>query len=395
MDNRTAADLTPLPYHANVVAYLRSREPEVWRWASSLSVLDQHAQDVRAHLLRETYRLTPEAHASPYAICARAMERLGIAAPATLYQTGDGAMNAALCFLPGEVHIVLQGPVLERLSESELLALFGHELAHFKLWSDDGGVYHTADRILDHTLADPGASASHFETARLYRLHTEIYADRGGAIAAQDALPAISTLVKVYTGLTSVDPASYLDQSVELEQRDPSPSQGTSHPESYVRARGLEQWWSGASDCDTWLHTRLRGPIEMERLDLTDQVYLEALTRRFFARFLGTAALRSDRILTQARAYFPDWSDQIEPVALEELRSERVGDSVRDYLHFVMLDLALSDDDLRDEALLEAGKLAHALGSHERFAAALRNEVGMAKRDADKLMSLAAKRGSP
>lgn len=55
-------------------------------------------------------------------------------------------MNATLFFLPGEVHVVLQGPVLERLQGIELLALFGHELAHYRLWSEHGGDYIVTDR---------------------------------------------------------------------------------------------------------------------------------------------------------------------------------------------------------------------------------------------------------
>ncbi|NWE37542.1 hydrolase, partial [Pseudomonas gingeri] len=32
------SSLTPLPYHQQVVEYLKTREPAVWDWASSLGV---------------------------------------------------------------------------------------------------------------------------------------------------------------------------------------------------------------------------------------------------------------------------------------------------------------------------------------------------------------------
>ena len=54
------SSLTPLPYHQRVVDYLKAHEPVVWEWASSLGVQQEHAQDVRAQLLRDTYRLSPE-----------------------------------------------------------------------------------------------------------------------------------------------------------------------------------------------------------------------------------------------------------------------------------------------------------------------------------------------
>ncbi|MGN5476595.1 M48 family metalloprotease [Cupriavidus basilensis] len=82
-------------------------------------------------LLRDTYRIEADAHADVHAALAQAMSRLGIEARATLYQSPGQDMNASLVYVPGEVHIVLQGPLLERLAPPELLAVFGHELAHY------------------------------------------------------------------------------------------------------------------------------------------------------------------------------------------------------------------------------------------------------------------------
>src|SRR5439155_9677434 len=95
--------LRPLPYHDAVLGYLKSEEPHVWRWAASATARDDHAQEVRTALLKETYRLDPAAHEQPYQCARSAAQRLGIEAPITLYQLGDGPMNAALYYLPGEV----------------------------------------------------------------------------------------------------------------------------------------------------------------------------------------------------------------------------------------------------------------------------------------------------
>lgn len=377
--------LSPLPYHLTVVSHLKQEEPEVWAWASSVGAQAQHLEDLRTSLLRETYRLTPESHPDAYARCGEVMAKLGIEASATLYQAGAGDMNAALVYAPGEVHMVLHGPILERLSSEEFVALLGHELSHYRLWSRDGGDFHTASRILDHTMADPGAAASHVQTARLYSLHTEIYADRGAAFAAGSAAPAISTLVKVQTGLQSVDPAGYLKQAEELEGEDAGVSEARSHPETYLRAQAVDKWWRKDPELDAWMRRRLQGPLTMERLDLADQVTLTGLTRRFIARFLADESLRSEAVLAQVRAYFPDWKDD-EPVAdTDELTAERIAPSVRDYLGYVMLDLALVDPDLRDHALLEAAKTARVLGGEEGFVASLRKDAGLTRRDVDAL----------
>ena len=373
-------------YHQDVVAHLKATEPEVWAWASSLNVLEQHVRDTRSMLLRETYRLTNYGHLKAYATAERVLERLEIDAPIVLYQGGDGTMNASLYFLPGEVHVVLHGPVLEKLSEPELTALLGHEMAHFKLWSDRDGEFHTAERILQHTQADPNAAPSHAETLRLYGLHTELYADRGAAVAAQSALPAISTLVRVHTGLASVDPAAYLQQAEELEAADASISKGVSHPESYLRALAVDKWWRRDPDMSQWLRKRLHGPLNMDRLDLCDQLALTRITRRFIALLLRPDFMQGERILTQARAYFPDWGLSEPCASLDELGPDQIADSVREYLNFVMLDLALADPDVQTQALQEAAKTARELGSLDALLAALKRDVGFGKREVDKIV---------
>jgi len=171
-------------------------------------------------------------------------------------------MNGALLFIPGEVHLIFHGPVLEKLSREERVALIGHELAHYKLWSIEDGTFHIANQILDHGLAYPGARASHTETARLYRLYTELYADRGGALAVGQTAPAMAILVKTMTGLTNVDAASYLKQAAELDAAG-STSQGNSHPEAFLRAQAVDRWWNGDAELNSWTDARLRGPLSL------------------------------------------------------------------------------------------------------------------------------------
>jgi len=377
--------LRPLPYHLRLVDYLKRAEPEVWKWASSFAAQDQHVQEVRAGLLRETYRLTPESHPDVYAACRAVMAKLEIEAPVTLYQAGGDSMNAALFYLPGEVHVLFYGPVLEKLGPDELAALLGHELSHYRLWSLDGGDYHTVSRILDHTLADPGASASHANTARLYDLFTEVYADRGAAFVTGAAGPSISTLVKVRTGIHAVDPEAYLAQARELEAGPPRLSEGQSHPEIYLRAQAVGKWVEGDPGLDDWLRLRLQGPLSMSKLDLIDQAELETLTRRFVSRFVAQEAMRSDLVMSQVKRYFPDWSDAEATVELDAITPEHADDSVRDYLGFVMLDLALADPDVRDHALLEAARAANDLGRAEAFLEALKREGGLPKREVEGL----------
>jgi len=381
--------LRPLDYHLTVVDYLRRYEPEVWKWSGARSTSAEKIESLRSALLRDTYRIDEEAHRDIHAALSLAMTRLGIAAPATLYQS-PGEMNASLIFVPGEVHIIAQGPLLERLSGDELLAVFGHELSHYLLWSRDEASFLVADRILNDALTASDA-ISHRETYRRYVLYTELFADRGSAIAAGAVAPAVSALVKINTGMGMVDAAAYLRQAAEIESKEDRRSEAPSHPETFIRARALALWWERAPDLEQWIASRLQGPLDLECLDLPGQLRMQELTRGFLAHFLAGTALASDAVLAQLRMMFPDWQDNEPVIGIEHFGSGTAGDSVRNYLNALMLDVALADPDQRDAALLRAGQLAKTLGSLESLHKNLRRDAGFGKREMDKYKRQLAK----
>lgn len=385
--------LEPLAYHRAVVEHLRENEPEIWRWAASQQTREEQAGEMRALLLRQTYRLDAEAHPEIYEDCRAVLGKLGLDAPVTLYQAADGTMNAALCFVPGEVHLVLYGPVLEKLSRPERIALLGHELAHYKLWSIDGGAYHVATTILDHALAYPGTANSHAETARVYRLHTELYADRGGAVAAEAPGPAIATLIKTMTGLLTVDADSYLRQAAELEGQNLS-SQGDTHPEIFMRAQALDQWWRSDEGLEAWLEKRIRGPLSIDTLDLPRQHEMTALTRRFLARLAADPAAASDAIAAQLKRYFPDWGPAETAATDEALSPGRFDAPTRDYLVALSVDLAMADPDSRDAMLVAGARLAQVYDGLEAFRGALKRDLKMNKRESDKLLAPLGKKAA-
>lgn len=382
--------LEALAYHHELISYLRRDEPHAWEWSASATQSPQ-VDDIRSAMLRDTYRLEPAGHARVFAACETAMARLDIAAPATLYQATDGSMNASLVFVPGEVHLVFFGPILEKLSDAELLALMGHELAHYRLWSTGEQEHYRASRTIDHALSYPEAKPSHRETARLLSLHTELFADRGAAIAAGDPGPAIAVLIKVMTGLTSVDSEAYLRQAREVETAG-AKSQGMSHPEAYLRARALQLWWEGDPALDDWLARHLHGPLSIEALDLIGQSRLTRMTRSFLARFRRDIEGDSEEITTQLRAAFPDFGQRDEvPLDLAEIGIERIDDATRDYFVALMFDLAMADRDATEMVMLAAAKTAAEIGATERLTATLRRDLKWTKARADKLVAQAAK----
>lgn len=382
--------LEPLGYHSDVITYLQREERHAWEWSDS-GAQAQQSDEVRDAMLRGTYRLEPASHAAVFEACQTAMARLGIAAPVSLYQANDGSMNASLAYVPGEIHLVFFGPILEKLGQPELLALMGHELSHYLLWSMDDRAHYRASRLFDHALSYPDAKPSHRETARLLSLHTELFADRGAAIAADAPGPAIAALIKVMTGLTHVDPEAYLRQAQEAEASG-GKSQGLSHPEIFLRARALQLWWDDDPDLAGWLDKHLHGPLSIEALDLMGQVRLTQMTRAFLARFMAEMAGGSDEISAQMRAVFPDFGEQAEAaIELTEIGAERIDDATRDYFIALMFDLAMADRDATDAVMLAAAKTAAEIGATERLTGALRRDLKWTKARADKLVAQAAK----
>lgn len=391
-ESRSTPALEPLAYHHLIVDHLRDHEPEIWAWGSSQQAREEQVREMRAYLLRETYRLDAAAHPEVHEECAAVMAKFGIEAPVTLYQASDGAMNAALCFVPGEIHLLFHGPVLEKLSREERIALLGHELAHYKLWSVEGGAFYTATTILDHALAYPRPAASHIETARLYRLHTELYADRGGAVAAGAAAPAIATLVKTMTGLAAVDPQAYLRQAIEAGA-DAAASQGETHPEIFLRAQALDRWWRGEPDAGAWIDARIRGPLSLAALDLPRQHEATALTRAFLTRLAAHPAADAESAGALIRRFFPDWHGGEPAIDDAALSPDRLDASLREYLVSLSLDVAMADPDGRDAMLSAGAALAAVYDGTEPFKSALKRDLKFNKAAIDAVFAPIRKAG--
>lgn len=401
----TFAALATMPYHDEVIALLRAEEPQAWAWASSAEARSEHAQQLRALLLENSYRLDADAHPHLHAACAAAARRLQVAAPISLYHGTDSDSNAAILYVPGEVHIIFHGSLHERLETAELEAVLGHELAHFVLCERDDGAWMTADRLLRMSAADPAVSDSVRETARLFGLYTEAFADRGGAVACGALEPAVAALVKVRTGLARVSAESYLRQAAEVCAAMKGRSDATTHPEIFVRTQALRLWCEahagGAEEplaiaAETWLRGALEGSLDIDALDLAGQQRLGTLTRRVIGQFLRPAALRSEGMLACARQFFPDATPADGPdPALRDTIAPATG--VHGYVAALLLDFAVADRTLDDVPFAQALTLAGELGLLEAFerlaATALklsRRQLAKARADAVPLLERAA-----
>ncbi|HEV3119231.1 MAG TPA: M48 family metalloprotease [Gemmataceae bacterium] len=378
---------SPLPYHLAVVDYLKREEADLWKWFSSTRTRSEYADAIRLDLLKSTYRIEPATQPKLYAGAQEVLAKYSLQVPVTFYQAQTGAgMNASLAYIPGEAHIILAGPVLAALSEVELLAVLGHELAHFLLFDQWEGQFLTATELLDGLCNDAAAAPAHVETGRLFRLYSEVFADRGALHASQDTTAAISTLIKMETGLTEVSAESYLRQAEEIFSKSQASANQLTHPESYIRARALKLWADQGEHAAGEIDRMIQGAPTLDRLDLLGQQRVAGTTRRLLKLFLAPAWSQTEPLLAHARLFFSDFAADgmsEESVLMNELQA--LAPSLRDYYCYVLLDFVAVDRELVENSLASALVLSKRLGFGERFTELAQKELGISKRHFGKI----------
>lgn len=383
-----------LSYQRQIVELLRSEEPELWRWHASVRQSSAHADAVRLELLKSTYRLDRTVHAAVYIQLDAVMERLGLAVPATLYQaqsTAGGGLNATLWFMPEEVHLVLHGPLLTTLAPAELTAVLAHELGHHLLWTMEDGAYAVADRVLEATVGHAQAELVHHETARRWRLHTELFCDRVALLITGEREVVVRTLVRIETGAAEVDGVAYIAQACETLARGAAGG-GVTHPDCFIRALALNVDGGDATDDDT-IARLVGGPLDPLNVDLPDQRRLVELTRAALAAALSPTFMRSEAVMAHARLFFHDVAP---PDGFASITLPVAGDNLRDYLCHLLLGVALADRDLGDPALAHALLVARSwawegqlLDLIERELKRPRAELTTLAREAERLVAAA------
>ena len=410
-------ELRPLAYHADIVTRLEALEPRGWavfaRAATQASTPPASTEgedlgsgeDLEQQLLRHAYRMEAEAHPRVHEAARRAGAALEVSVPISIYQLeGADQANAALAYRPSEAVIAFSGNILALLSDDELVACFGHELAHHRLWSEDASRLLVADRFLGALSIDAATPPYYLETGRRYDLATELYADRGSFLACGSLEVTVSSLVKLATGLGDIDPAAYLRQA-----RDAHPERGAggaTHPETVLRAWALEHWANG--DGDEAVRTLLAPGLDIERLDLVDRERLEALTRQLVMDALAPTWMQTDAVTGHARHFLVDvlatapgrsrlgWTRQQSSdgatLPVETRVPEEASTETRRFLAYVLLDLATVDPDLDDEPLVECLAVAREAGIEPAFEALVKKEIGASAKSWESLRRRALER---
>lgn len=384
METSPPTFLQPLPYHFELRDYLRTQEPALWNWFSSVQAQTDYTESLRLDLLKSTYRLDVESHPDLYRTVEEVKKALVLDIPVTVYQAQHAPQaNAALLYMRGEGHLVLSGPILTLLEADELKSVIGHELAHYHFWANHDGDFHIVDRILQSMAQDPRAESSHIESARCCQLYTEIFADRGSLLVTGNIQPVVSSLVKIQTGLSQVSAASYLKQADEIFAKSKVKTSELSHPEAFIRARSLSLWEAQNEDAAMLIDEMIRGSMQLDRLDLLGQVQLSKQTRAFLEIILRPRWMRTDSVLAHAKMFF----DDIRPGS-EELKVEqwKLSDpKLREYFCYLLLDFAVADPELEEMPLMAALEITNQLEWEKVFDKLATKELKVKAKDLKRL----------
>lgn len=368
--------LTALDYHKKTAAYFQQQQ-QAWSFFSTHHLREEQLKDFKTGLLKNSYRFTEAAETGLYEKVKTAKEKLELSLPVILYQAEHTAeMGAGIAYLDNEAHIVFSGNIIQHLSGEELLAVIGHELSHVHLYTQQNGEVEVADRMVSAIANHHGTTPAHYETARLFRLYTEIFCDRGAYMVTGHYAPIISSLVKLSTGLNTVNADSYIQQAEDIFSADAqTKTSGISHPENFIRARAIWFWHSRQNEADTLTRQMIEGHTSIEDLDLFKQQEITQLTEQLVQLILQPEWMKTPNTLALAKQYFNHFSPNV-PAGTGTIAAQvqQLHNNLQDYLAYVLYDFATNDKQLEDVPMGYCFYIADELNMSRSFAATVKKE---------------------
>lgn len=365
-----------LDYHHITTNYFQQNLP-VWQFFANHTHKEEQLKQFKTDLLKNTYKFDEVSDAGLYQKVDFAKEKLNLSIPVVLYQAQNTEeINASIIYLNGEAHIVFSGKLIQLLSEDEMQAIIAHELSHVQLYTQLNGDIEITDRIITAIANNQGSTPAHYETARLFKLYTEIFCDRGAYIVTGNYEPIISSLVKISTGLQSVNADSYIKQADEIfAAAADTKTSGISHPENFIRARAIWLWHSKGNEAEPIIKQMIEGNTNIEELDLFKQKQISTITEQIIKYLLHPQWMQTAQTIALGKQYFSTiqlngLSDKTKLLS----QIENMHSNLQDYLAYILYDFATTDKILEDVPLGYCFFLADELKLDKSFVNAIKKE---------------------
>lgn len=313
-----------LSYHRQVFQYFKKQQ-KTWDFFAADKTKEEQLVEYKTELLKNTYKFDETNDPKLYNLLGEAKEKLALTdLPVQVYQAQNtDELNATIIYFKKEAHIVLSGQIRELLSEREMLSVLAHELAHVKLYTMLDGQVEVADRIITAIANNYDSEPAYYETARLFKLYTEIYCDRGAYEVLADIEPVITSLIKAATGLKEVSAESYIQQAEDIFSADNrTKAHSFSHPENFIRTRAIKLWAEKKEEAEEEISRMIEGWTDLDQLDIFKQKELSDLTIEFIELFLKPKWFQSPLILSHATQFFANYTRNPEALLEMEFREK-------------------------------------------------------------------------
>ena len=369
--------LSLLDYHLRTTNYFK-KQNSVWQFFANHIQKEEQLKEFKTDLLKNSYKFDETTDEMElYKKVNLAKEKLNLTVPVTIYQAQHiDEINASIVYLNGEAHIVFSGKLIQLLTDEEMLAIIGHELSHIQLYTQLNGEVEVADRIITAIANHMGSTSAHYETARLFKLYTEIFCDRGAYLVTGSYNAIVSSLVKISTGLQSINADSYIKQAEEIFATDSNfKTEGISHPENFIRARAIWLWHSKGNEAEDTIKQMLEGNINIEELDLFKQQNVSNISEQLIKLILHPQWMNTPHTIALSKQYFGN-------IVLTELPDkqkllvevENLHNNLKDYLSYILYDFTTVDKTLEDIPLGYSFFLADELKLEKYFASTVKKE---------------------
>lgn len=375
--------LAPFDYHKKLRDHFKGKK-KTWSWFAEEANKVQQIEEFKSSLLKNTYRLDRESHGNLYSLVDEACKVLAIDAEVTLYQENNSVqLNAGVSIIDKEAHIVLSGNLIALLSDDELKALLAHELSHYLFYKIDDEQFEVTQRIVLALANDSRSEDAMIETARIFQLYMELFCDIGSLKVCKDFKTVVQMLVKVNTGLTTVNAESYLEQAREIIKADSGATQNQSHPESYIRCLALQQYQEKPQDYSSRMGKLIEGELDLNQLDIFEQTEMQKHSRHLLQLVLVPDWMNNSAMTTLCKQYFPDFYRDANHSKTTELAKvlENVKHSVKSYFSYVLLDFSMVDKDMEGAPMGHTLELSELLGIKDVYEKVIRKELKLSVRD--------------
>ncbi len=360
--------ISPLPYHLRLRDYFK-KQKKTWDWFAKASSKEEDWLNFKTNLLKNAYRMQSDSEPDLHERLQTVKSKLEIEIPVTLYQLQNTTeLNAFISFQQSEAHLVFNGPVLKLLQGDEVSALLAHELSHLKLYQLEDGDYEITNRVISAIGNDTRSDDVYLETARYFRLYSEIFCDRGALLATNSEEATQSSLIKLHTGLEKVSAANYLQQAKEILQNDENiKATYDTHPENFIRVLAVHLWKSNPETANAEIAKLIEQEFDLENLDIFGQQRMTTFTKHVLNRMMAPQWMRTDANLALCRQYFSGYHPTQETSELPEWEPKFFKENVKEYFSYVLLDGALADSAMEDVPLGHAFELSEELGIKDTF----------------------------